>query len=856
MKKLLIVESPTKVRTISRYLGKDFIVSSSRGHIRDLPKKKLNVDVENDFAPTYEVIENKKNVVKELRKLAKKAEEIYLACDPDREGEAICWHLAALLGGDNLHRVSFNEITQKAIAEALKHPGKIDLNLVEAQQARRILDRLVGYKVSPLLWTSVKRGLSAGRVQSVALRLVVERELKREAFRAEEFWIMTAQLLTAAKESYTAELMKLDGKKAKVSSKETADGLIKELTAENWLVSAFKQRKHRRKPRAPFITSSLQQDASSRLGFSPKRTMMIAQRLYEGIEIGDGQVGLITYMRTDSVRISDDGLAMGREYIDKNFPKDLPKNPRLYKGKKGAQDAHEAIRPTDPRRSPKLINDKLDRDQLRLYTLIWGRFIASQMSDAVYDKAEAQITAGRALFSAKGSILREPGFLQVYPDSGKSTDELLPPIKEGDEPTLEKLAGEQKFTQPPARFKPASLVKEMEKRGIGRPSTYAATISTLQARDYVALNEKRSFVPTELGRLVNTLLVASFPHLLKVDFTAELEEELDEIARGEKERTKVLGDFYSGFEAELEKAKAELPKQREKLTKLKEPLCPKCGSHLSIKYGRAGAFLGCSTYPDCDYTSDFERDDTGAITLIERQEVEEIKGDLTCDLCGKQMVKKDGRYGPFLACTGYPDCKNTRPLKINDDGTAEAVEVEKVEIECPTCGAPMKVRKGKRGEFLGCTKYPDCRGILNFTRDDDGKIVPDAPVEDDPNAPMCEDHNIKMQKKQGRWGEFWGCPNYPKCRNIIKIKGSKPAKKKEPAPVTKLNLPCAEENCDGKMVARMNRYGNEFYACDKYPECKFSCNRKPVESECPNCGFPWREPYYKKMRCHKCGHAE
>ncbi len=724
---LVIVESPTKVKTLKRYLGEGYDVASSRGHVRDLPKRNLCVDVEHGFEPTYEVIPDKERVVAELRRAAKSAGAVYLACDPDREGEAICWHLAALIDGGPIHRITFNEITRSAVTRALENPGDIDLNLVDAQQARRVLDRLVGYQVSPILWKTVRGGLSAGRVQSVALRLVVEREQEREAFGHEEYWPVVAGLATSAGEPLEAELMKLDGKKAELGDWPTVRELLFEIQDGPWTVRSYTKRESLRQPPPPYITSTLQQDASTRLGFDPKRTMVVAQQLYEGVELGNlGQVGLITYMRTDSVRISDEGLGLARDWIKKNHPQWLPEAPQVYTKGKGAQDAHEAVRPTDPFLEPGDFKQYLKPEQFRLYDLIWRRFLAGQMTPALFDKEDARITSGRAEFSAKGSRLRDPGFLAVYPDPGEAKDVVLPELAEGDKLEPAWLDGRQKFTQPPPRYKPASLVKELEKRGIGRPSTYAAIISTLQQRDYVQRDDNRSFFPTELGRLVTKLLVAGFPRVLKVEFTAELEEELDEIARGEKKWREVLGAFYETFALELHRAEEELPRHRGDNTVLAEPVCPKCGGGLTIRFGRAGAFVGCSRYPECDFTSNFRRDADGRVVLVDREEEAAETGEV-CELCGRPMVVKRSRYGPFLGCSGYPECKNIRKLGGGD--RTPRPPAEKTDIPCPECGEPMVVRHGRKGEFLGCSKYPKCRGTLNFERDDDGNVVPSAPKE-------------------------------------------------------------------------------------------------------------------------------
>ena len=658
--KLVIVESPAKARTVGRFLGRGYRVKASIGHVRDLLKSRLSVDVENDFHPTYRVPKEKKEVVKELRAEVKKAGEVYLAMDPDREGEAIAWHLmeAAKISKAQARRVVFHEITKDAIAEAFAHPRDIDMQLVNAQQARRILDRLVGYKISPLLWEKVRNRTSAGRVQSVALRLIVEREREIQAFVPEEYWSLEAELSKQEtrgqdpRPSFLAKLHRIRDKKADLKNEADAQAIVQALEGATYIVARVEQKERRRKPSAPFITSTMQQDASRRLGFTPRRTMTVAQQLYEGVDLGDGdRVGLITYMRTDSTNVAKAAQDEARTYIGERFGAQyLPPKPPIYKTKaKGAQEAHEAIRPTSVWREPKAIEQHLTRDQYRLYTLIWKRFVASQMAPAVLDVTTVDIKAGDPstempyLFRATGSVIKFPGFLRVYErprgrDEAKEEERVLPPLSVDEILDLLRLIPEQHFTQPPPRYSEATLIRALEKHGIGRPSTYAPILSTIQQRGYVERVDRRLH-PTELGFIVNDLLVEHFPDIFNVNFTAQMEENLDRIASGERDWVPVLREFYEPFQASLRRAEQNMPK------------------------------------------IDLEPEYTGEV----------------CEKCGHPMIVKFGRYGKFIACSNFPACRNTKPYQV------------KVGVACPECNGDLVERRTRKGRiFYGCSNYPEC----------------------------------------------------------------------------------------------------------------------------------------------------
>ncbi len=702
-KSLVVVESPAKAKTIKRYLGDGFEVTASVGHIKDLPKSTLGVDIEADFAPHYVTIPGKTKVLSTIKRLAKDADAIYLAPDPDREGEAIAWHIAEEIGhfkgkAPNTYRVLINEITKKGVNEALARPTQINKGLYESQQARRILDRLVGYQISPLLWEKVRRGLSAGRVQSVAVRLIVDREREIQAFESTEYWTVKALLAATEPPSFWASLTQIKRQKAELSTGEEAHAVVAQSEAAAWVVKEVVTRERLRQPMAPFTTSKLQQEAARKLRFTAKRTMSVAQRLYEGIEIGaEGAVGLITYMRTDSVRVSPDSIGQCRAFVTEAFgAKYLPEAPRKFATKKGAQDAHEAIRPTQVTYTPERVKKYLTDEQYKLYRLIWQRFVASQMAAARFDQTRIDIGNGPYLYRAQGSVLKFAGYQSVYEESKDEDEEHsegapLPEVQKGDVLRLEKMLPEQHFTQPPPRFTEATLVRELEERGIGRPSTYASIISVVQDKGYA---EKRSnrFYPTELGSVVTDLLVKNFPRILDVEFTASMENELDQVEEGKSNWVEVLRGFYTPFAESLERAHAEMRNiKREAMPT--DIDCDRCGAKLQIKWGRNGSFLACSSYPDCTRTMEFRRDEKGGIVPV--TEEAEVRG--TCSVCGQAMVVKSGRFGRFLACSGYPGCKHTEPLSLG--------------VPCPRAGCEGELleKRSKRGKvFFGCNRYPTC----------------------------------------------------------------------------------------------------------------------------------------------------
>jgi DNA topoisomerase-1 len=719
-KNLVIVESPAKAKTLEKYLGRDFQVKASVGHVVDLPKSKLGVDVKKDFAPDFTVIQAKKKVIDDLKKAAKGKENIYLASDPDREGEAIAWHIAGQVAKNHkrVHRVLINEITKKAVQDAIANPLELDRNKFDAQIARRVLDRLVGYKISPLLWNKVRRGLSAGRVQSVAVRLVCERETDIRAFEPVEYWSLTALLEGRLPPSFKAKLIqwkeqKVDNKKFRLENDATVQGIIQSLDGAAWVIDEVEKKERRRYPAPPFVTSKLQQEAARKLGFQPRRTMQLAQHLYEGVELGkEGSVGLITYMRTDSTRVSNDALAAVRQHIQTNYGKNyLPGKPNTFRSKKGAQDAHEAIRPTSLEYTPERVRRYLRRDMFQLYSLIWDRFVASQMVPAVYDQTAFAIPVKEALFRATGQQIKFDGFMKVYiegrderasqangedeEDEAQDTDGMLPDLQKGDALNLLSLDPRQHFTQPPPRYTQASLIKELDEKGIGRPSTYAAIISNILDREYVSQNESRQLLPTDLGLLVTDLLVESFPDILNVEFTASMEDELDKIEIGKEKWTKAMKRFYTPFERDLKKAEKEMRdvKRQEVPTDIE---CDKCGAKMVIKWGRNGEFLACPQYPECKNTKNFKRSDTGEIEIAAEEEVNE-----TCEECGRPMLLRWGKFGKFLGCSGYPECKNIQPLEKPVD----------LGVKCPECKkGNIKERKSRWGKvFYGCDKYPECK---------------------------------------------------------------------------------------------------------------------------------------------------
>ncbi len=702
---LVVVESPAKARTIAKYLGSGYVVKASVGHVRDLPKSKIGVDFDNNFEPSYEVIDGKKKVVAEIRKAARENEIVYLASDPDREGEAIAWHIAEEIKdvNTNYKRVLINEITKKGVTAAIAAPREIDMHKTDAQQARRILDRLVGYEISPILWNKVQRGLSAGRVQSVAVRQVCEREEEIKAFVAEEYWSVDVTCRAPVPPPFEARIWKWKGEKAEPKTKDDADAIAAELAVGTATVATVDKKERRKKAQAPFITSRLQQDSARKLRFSAKRTMALAQRLYEGVELGDeGPTGLITYMRTDSTRVSDDAMTALRTYISDTYGADyLPEAPNTYGNKERAQDAHEAIRPTLMEWTPERVATALAEhpegpELVKLYTLIWQRFVASQMVPAVYDATTIDMDRGQAVLRATGQVMKFAGYTKVYEvaetddlkaEAAESADRLLPPIDVGDVVTLESVRPEQHFTQPPPRFSEASLVKELEEKGIGRPSTYAAIMSTIVDRGYVEKKEAR-FWPTELGILVNGLLVVSFPEIVSADFTAKMENDLDKVEEGSQDWRVLVGGFYTPFKVELETARSEMRDvKREEIAT--EWVCEKCGKPMVIKWGRNGSFLACQGYPECRNTMEVVKNLDGTWEKVPPQTTDEI-----CETCGAPMTVKRGRFGSFLACTKYPDCKTTKPISLG--------------VKCPRpgCGGFIAEKRSRRGKpFYGCSNW-------------------------------------------------------------------------------------------------------------------------------------------------------
>jgi DNA topoisomerase I len=791
-KGLVIVESPAKAKTIQKYLGKGFTVEASLGHVKDLPKSTLGVDTANGFETDYVVIPGKEKVVAKLKKLASAADFIFLAPDPDREGEAIAAHLAFELG-DNGHgkkakkiklkkgevapppriqRVTFNEITKRAVQAAFEHPRAIDQNLVDAQQARRVLDRLVGYQVSPLLWDKVRRGLSAGRVQTVALRLIVEREREIKAFQKVEYWTIDATLSGSKPPAFDARFVGKGEEKVEVTNGEDAEKIRAALETADWLVRSVDKKERRRNAAPPFTTSKLQQDSSRKLRFSVKRTMMIAQRLYEGVELGEeGLVGLITYMRTDSTRVAPEAIQEVREYVGKEYgPTYLPEAPNTFKEKKDSQGAHEAIRPTSAMRHPDQVKQYLKEDEFKVYKLIWQRFVASQINPAVFDQTTVDIDAKNGSevfwFRVTGSVLKFDGFLRVYEESKDGKDEedeelkhKLPALEAGQKLTLKELKPEQHFTEPPPRFNEASLVKELEERGIGRPSTYAAILTTIQERQYVQ-KVGGKFSPTEIGLVVTDLLVENFRDIFDLQYTARLEEELDEIEEGKEKWQDALGDFYKKFTKDLKYAE----KHMENIKRMEKPTdehCELCKAPLVIKWGRHGSFYACSTFDKEDpNTCKFTKENPINLPDLDSADVQETTQEEYCENCGRVMVLKRGRFGQFMACTGYPDCKTTRRL----DQGKKVPDIPLDEL-CPKCGRNMMIRHGRYGEFTTCSGYPECKYVK---------------------------------------------------QNFIGVK-------------------CPECK-DGDLVEKRARKGNTFYGCGNYPNCKFTSAHKPIAEKCPACG--------------------
>jgi DNA topoisomerase-1 len=734
-KGMIVVESPTKVKTLQKFLGDDYIIKASVGHVKDLPEGELGVDIEKDFQPQYVTISGKKKVLGELKKASQKVKNIYLGPDPDREGEAIAWHIAEEIDGKdkNIYRVLFNEITKNAVLDALKKPGELQQSKFEAQQARRILDRLVGYQVSPILLEKVRRGLSAGRVQSVAVRIICEREREIEGFVSQEYWSLTATLRGKdSPVSFDAKLVKWKGKKVDMANESEAVAMKKRLESVPYTVSKIVQQEKKRHPLPPFITSRLQQEASRKLSFSAYKTMRIAQKLYEGVDLGEtGTVGLITYMRTDSPRVSSEAVHQVRGWIKNRFGESfLPPKPNIYKSRKGAQEAHEAIRPTSLDLDPDRMKSVLDKSQWALYKLIWDRFVASQMASAVFLQTTVEIKASEGIFTASGSVPVFPGFMALYVESednhisadkqAEAEEKKLPRLSEGEVLELLGLLPKQHFTQPPYRFSEATLIKELEEKGIGRPSTYATILSTIKGKGYVGM-EKGKFFPTELGYLVNDLLVVNFPDILNIEFTALMEENLDKIEEGEKGWVETLKEFYLPFQKDLEMAKASMRDvKREQIPT--DAICEQCGSKMVKRWGKRGYFLACSSYPECRYTREVE----------ENSESQKVETDVRCEKCGSPMIIKNGKFGRFLACSNYPACKSTQSIHTG---------VRCPQEECEGMIAERRTRKGRT--FYGCTNYPKCTFALW-----------DKPIPE--KCPQC-DYPFLIEK-QGKGGISMRCP--------------------------------------------------------------------------------------------------
>ncbi len=808
---LVIVESPKKAKSINKILGSSYVVKASMGHVRDLPKRKLGLDPAKGYEPSYEVVATKKETIADLKRTAAKAGMVYLATDPDREGEAIAWHLQQAIGltDDQVRRVTFHEITERAIKEAFNHPGPINMEMVNAQQARRFLDRFVGYELSPLLWSKVARNLSAGRVQSVAVRLIVDREREIRAFVTEEYWKITASVApvgSAPEQTFKAELVEYEGAKFAANNETDATRIRESIAASPFAVATVAQTEKLDKADAPFKTSTLQQQAAIRMRFSGKRTMKVAQELYEGVDIdGSGPIGLITYMRTDSLRVSDEAMNGVRDLIKTEFgPSYLPAKPIRYAASKMAQEAHEAVRPTDLSLAPDRLKGKLSLDQYRLYQLIYNRFVASQMNPAIFLVTDVTIKAGPGLFKTQGKILKFDGHRRLWPPGGKLDDELLPPLATGQSLDLRALESSQHFTQPPPRFSEAALIKALEKEAIGRPSTYAPIIQTIQDRQYVEQKERRFFA-TELGMVVTDVLVKHFPKILDLKFTAHMEGELDRVATDKEDMVKVLDEFYYPFQEALTEARARM----ERVVIPTTEVCHTCGAPMLLKFGRTGQFLGCSKYPECKATR----------PLGGQPKAEAVESAHDCPKCGKKLLIRSNKRGEkFLSCSGYPTCKES--FNIDPEGNPVRSSIE-TDLACEKCGKPMAQRQGPRGPFLGCTGYPKCRNAMPI--DDQGRPV--QPVKVDVK---CEKCGGAMAVKQGRRGSFLGCSNYPKCRGTAQIPDELKDKIAELAPApaaapgADLKAIAVEETCDdcgGPMLVRRGRRGF-FLGCGNYPKCK------------------------------------
>lgn len=751
--KLVIVESPAKAKTIAKYLGEGYVVDASGGHISDLPEKELGVDTEHGYEPTYVISEKKKDTVKRLTSEVRKAEMIYLATDPDREGEAISWHLqnALKLNKNDKNRIVFNEITKKAVNEAMLHPREVNMDLVDAQQARRVLDRLVGYKLSPVLCRKIQPKLSAGRVQSAALKIIVDREREIKAFVPKVYYTITAYLYSEEKRGliFKGVLSEKNGKKFKISDEKTCFEVLEAVRKGKFEVDEIKRGKSFSSPPPPFTTSTLQQDAVSKLGLSSRTTMQIAQQLYEGVDIpGEGHTALVTYIRTDSVRVADEAMAAAKAYIlEKYGEKYVPAKYNIYKSKKDIQDAHEAIRPINPERDPKSLEGKITRDQYRVYKLIYERFLASQSTKAEYDTLTVMTKNGEYGFRSTGRTMLFDGYLRIYGEnrSKKESEEdenaKMPNLREGEVLGAEKVEHERKETKPPQRYTESTLVKTLEENGIGRPSTYATILSTLYARNYAVI-EKKYIVPEELGFRVTEYLEEYFDDIVNAEFTAEMESKLDDIEEKGADWRKIIDDFYIPFTKRISTASQS---RKMSYSEPSDEICEKCGAPMVIKEGRYGKYLACSAYPACSNIRSLKK--------------EEILSGEVCEKCGKPMAVKTGKYGKFLACTGYPECRNIRPYKAAEeaaDGKAEDIPTEEI---CEKCGRPMVEKIGRYGKYLACSGYPECKNIRSLKKKDAVDEITDE---------KCEKCGRPMVVKNGRYGKFLACSGYPECKNIRK----------------------------------------------------------------------------------------
>jgi DNA topoisomerase-1 len=916
-KALVIVESPAKAKTINKYLGKQFVVKASLGHIKDLPKRDLAVDIAKGFEPRYEVIEGKRKLISELKQTAKNVQEIYLAADPDREGEAICYHLQEELAdgknGPRIFRVMFNEITKKAVEKAFERPGQVNVNLVDAQQARRVLDRLVGYKISPLLWDKVRRGLSAGRVQTVALRVIVEREREIRAFVPKEYWTLDADLHAKKPPVLGARLLRIGDQNAEIGSQQASDEILAALEGVDYIVKSVGTREKKRNPVAPFITSTIQQESSRKLRFSVKRTMMLAQRLYEGIEIGkEGAVGLITYMRTDSTRISDDAIADVRHYVNERYGKPyLPDAPNVYRSKKDAQDAHEAIRPTSMAYTPEVVEQYLAEDEMKLYRLIWNRFVACQMSPAVFDQTTIDVLAkGKNgvdyTFRVTGSVEKFDGFLKVYKEGKDEVDEdeeemrhKLPAVVEGEALQLKALRPEQHFTEPPPRYNEATLVKRLEADGVGRPSTYASILSTIQEREYVKKDGGR-FVPTELGMVVTDLLLESFDNIFEVKYTAQMEQELDEIEDGKLDWRAAMSEFYDRFEKDLKHAESHMTdiKRMEKPTDL---TCEKCGKPLVIKWGKHGSFASCTGYPDFP-PRNAEADLKGVQDEIAR------RAEATSAFVEKELVEINERFPGALVHTDengnlkyqYPDdpvrfmqrlVKLTKEVEKRQAKAREAIEQRLTKLRARyeqfNQFYDVQLRDANGGLELAWERKDN---FCTYTREltVDLPDVDKVDLSEQGEEEYCENCGRPMVLKKGRFGTFYACSGYPDCKTTKQIGGTQkkmdqPLEEKCPSCGNHLvlksgrfgeftacsNYPACKyvkqntigvkcpECSEGEVVERRSRKGKTFYGCNRYPECKFVAWGKPVPEKCPECGSSYMiEKFLKAGAFWQCPNEE